>query len=237
MYRLGVVAVGSTTHSRRPPSKGGGVCLVSEPMMYSVTLEHGSDGTYLAWVHELPGCFVRGETRAEVEERLPEAIRSFHEWLRSLGETVDDAFEVEIVSEVESLIEAGEDTEVLLDPDRAPLTADDWRRIERWLSHSRPRLLKILARLGDEQLERRPDGATRSIREELIHIGFVELMYAGWTFDLRSRQGLRFLDWTRQPLRGGCASLPRRMREPSPTPNGQVHRVQNRGPLGRRLVG
>jgi predicted RNase H-like HicB family nuclease len=27
-------------------------------MTYSVTLEHGSDGSYLAWVHELPGCFV-----------------------------------------------------------------------------------------------------------------------------------------------------------------------------------
>lgn len=185
-------------------------------MTFSVTLEYGSDGTYLAWVHELPGCFVRGETRLDVEERLPEAIRSFHEWLRSLGETVDDAFEVKIVSEVESVIEAGEETEVLLDPDRAPLTADDWRRIERWLDHSRPQLLKILARLGDEQLERRPDGATRSIREELIHIGFVELMYAGWTFDLRSRQGLlRFLDWTRQVAQA-------RMRELAATDEGTV---------------
>ncbi len=44
-------------------------------MTYSVTLEHGTDGSYLAWVHELPGCFVRGETRGDVDERLPAAIQ------------------------------------------------------------------------------------------------------------------------------------------------------------------
>jgi len=190
--------------------------LVSEPMTYSVTLEHGSDGSYLAWVHELPGCFVRGETRGEVEERLPEVIRGFHEWMRNLGEAPEDAFDVKIVNEVESVIEADEDSEVLLDPDRAPLTADDWSRIERWLEHSRWELLAILARLSTQELERRPDGATRNIRQELMHIGFVELMYAGWTFDLRSRVGLEaFLNWTRQVAQA-------RMRELSTTDEGTV---------------
>lgn len=190
--------------------------LVSGPMRYSVTLEYGSDGSYLAWVHELPGCFVRGETRAEIEERLPEAIRGFHEWLRSLDEAPEDAFEVEVVSEVESVIEAGEDTEVLLDPDRTPLTPDDWRTIERWLKHSRRQLLDLLAQLRDEQLERRPDGVTRTIRQELVHIGFVELMYAAWTFDLSSPGGLvRFLDWTRQVAQA-------RMRELGATDEGTI---------------
>src|SRR5712691_6318237 len=160
-------------------------------MTYSVTLEHGTEGSYLAWVHEMPGCVVRGETHGDIEERLPAAIRAFHDWLRTLGEAPDDAFEVAIVSEVESVIEAAEDSEVLLEPDRAPLTEDEWRRIENWLERSRQDLLDILARLPDERLERRPDGSTRSIRQELVHIAFVELMYAAWTFDLRSRSGLR----------------------------------------------
>jgi predicted RNase H-like HicB family nuclease len=183
---------------------------------YAVTLEHGTDGSYLAWVHELPGCFVRGDKRAEVEKRLPATIRAFHDWLRTLGEAPDEAFEVAIVSEVESVIEAAEDSEVLLDPDHAPLTEDEWRRIQNWLEHSRRDLLDMLARLSDEQLERRPEGSTRSIRQELIHIGFVELMYAGWTFDLRSRSGLHaFLEWTRQIAQA-------RMRELSATDEGAV---------------
>jgi len=56
----------------------------------------------------------------------------------------------------------------------------------------------------------------RNIRQELIHIGFVELMYAGWTFDLRSRRGLQaFLNWTRQVAQA-------RMRELSATDEGTL---------------
>jgi len=43
-------------------------------MTYSVTLEHGSDGSYLAWVHELPGCFARGASRDDAISKLPDAI-------------------------------------------------------------------------------------------------------------------------------------------------------------------
>ena len=41
-------------------------------------------------------------------------------------------------------------------------------------------------------------GRERTVREQLVHIAFVELMYAAWTFDLRSRAGIAdFLAWTR----------------------------------------
>jgi predicted RNase H-like HicB family nuclease len=152
-------------------------------MTYSVTLEHGSDGSYLAWVHELPGCFARGKTREEVEAKLPESVREFRGWLRESGEAAEDDAEIKVnvVERVESLIESSEDTEVLLSPDREPLNASDWAKIERWLSYSRRDLL-------DEP----PDD------DELVHVAFVELMYAAWTFDLSGREGLReFLDWTR----------------------------------------
>ena len=135
-------------------------------MTYSVTLEHGSDGTYLAWVHELPGCFARGETRADVQAKLPGAIREFAEWA---GEP---AGEFAVVNEVESVIDSSEDTEVLLEVDRKPLTQDDWNRLERWLAKSREEL-------GDVDVQ---------------HIGFVELMYVAWTFDVESKE---FLEWTR----------------------------------------
>jgi DinB superfamily len=171
-------------------------------MAYSATIEHGSDGSCLGWIHELPGCFVRGASRDEVVARLPDAIRDFRGWLRGCGEDLDggDAagFEVEVVEEVESILATSEDTEALVLADRGRLTAGDWAKVERWLTCSRRRLLGALDALPQENLEHRPEGATRTLREELMHVAFVELMYVAWTFDLRTHGGLReYLDWTR----------------------------------------
>ena len=168
-------------------------------MTYSVTLEHGSDGSCLAWVHELPGCFVRAAGRDDALDRLPETIRSFLAWLREAGEEVEagDEVDVAVVEEVESVVETSEDTEALVAADRRPLTPADWATVERWLIHSRREVQQAVSALGG-QLERRPAATGRTVREELIHIAFVELMYAAWTFDLRSPNGLAdFLAWTR----------------------------------------
>lgn len=128
------------------------------------------------------------------------AIRRFRDWLRESGGSAEDGdVEIVVADEVESLIEAGEDTEVLVDPDRQPLAPHDWERIEQWLAHSRRAVLAALAELSDEQLEQQVPGGERSVRETLVHVGFVELMYAAWTFDHRSREGLaEFLTWTRE---------------------------------------
>ena len=76
-------------------------------MTYSATLEHGSDGSYLAWVHELPGCFVRGVSREDVAGKLPDAIQEFLAWLRDSGEPVDEGggVDVVVVEEIESIVE------------------------------------------------------------------------------------------------------------------------------------
>ena len=50
-------------------------------MKYSVTLERGTDGTYLAWVDDLPGCAVRAGSRAEVLAR----VARLHQGVRRLG--------------------------------------------------------------------------------------------------------------------------------------------------------
>jgi predicted RNase H-like HicB family nuclease len=162
---------------------------------YPVTLERGRDGSVLAWVDELPGCFVRGRSPEEAHERLPGAIRDFLLWA---GEPVPSSIEIHVAGEVESAIETDEDTEVLLDVDHEPLTAAHWAMLEEWLERSRAELLARVARLEEAELDRAPEGSERTLREELEHIAFVELMYAAWTFDLRSREGLTaFLGWTR----------------------------------------
>jgi DinB superfamily len=126
---------------------------------------------------------------------LPEAICGFLAW-----SGVHDATppEVDVVAEVDSTIEADEDTEVLVAVDREALTREHWERMERWLARSRAELRQRVATLADDELEGRRVGSDRTLREEIEHVAFVELMYAAWTFDLSSRPGLHeFLDWTR----------------------------------------
>jgi hypothetical protein len=162
---------------------------------YEVTLERGTDGTYLAWVNDLPGCAVRGSSREEVLTRLPDAIGDFVAWS---GGTAFERPEITVSDEVESAIEADEDTEVLVAADRGPLTEERWAEAQQWLGRSRAELVDHLDRLTDEQLETRRAGSARTVREEIEHIAFVELMYAAWTFDRQSREGLAdFLAWTR----------------------------------------
>jgi predicted RNase H-like HicB family nuclease len=165
-------------------------------MTYSITLERGANGTYLAWVDDLPGCAVRAPSRAEVLEKLPDAINEFVAWT---GQAAPGTVEIDVVEEVESAIEADEDTEVLISADRAALTEQDWSQLLESLAKSRSELVALLARLADDELESKREESERTVREEIEHVAFVELMYAMWTFDLRSREGLaEFLSWTRK---------------------------------------
>jgi predicted RNase H-like HicB family nuclease len=165
-------------------------------MNYAVTLERGSDGTYLAWVDDVPGCAVRAGSKAEALEKLPRTITEFLKWA---GELAPDEVEVEVVREVDSAIEAEEDTEVLVESDREALTEKDWSSVRESLNRSRDELLELLGRLGEADLARKRGGSERTLREEIEHIAYVELMYALWTFDLQSKEGLTdFLSWTRQ---------------------------------------
>jgi predicted RNase H-like HicB family nuclease len=162
---------------------------------YDVTLERGTDGTYLAWVNDLPGCAVRGSSRDDVLERLPAAIGDFLAWTGAADTPLPD---VRVVDEVESAIEADEDTEVLVASDRAALTEEGWAETQQWLARSRAELMSLLERLTDDELGSKRECSSRTAREEIEHIAFVELMYAVWTFDRHSREGLaEFLAWTR----------------------------------------
>ena len=176
-------------------------------MRYSVTLERGSDATYLAWVHELPGCFARAETRADVIAKLPEAIRAFLAWS---GADADEPVDVVVAEEIESRVPAADDTEALLEPDRKPLSRPDWEQIERLLRQSRRELRRLLGSIGDDDLRWQPPGRPRTIADEIQHVAYVELMYALWTFDLGSRSGLdEFLRWTRTAAAARMRALAR----------------------------
>ena len=170
-------------------------------MDYTVVLEEATSGGLTAWVVELPGCFARAPTRDEIQAKLPAAIRDFLEWRRRNGDLLDiDQVNFEIVSSVMTAADAADgDTSVLLDADRAPLSEEEWSRIESWLDDSRRDLLNFVRRWSDDSLNWVPGGSPRSLQQNLSHLAFVEFMYAAWTFDLHSIRGLEeFLQWTRR---------------------------------------
>ena len=179
--------------------------MTSRTETYSVTLERGTDGSYLAWVDDLPGCAVRAPSRDEVLGRLPSAISEFVAWT---GAVQAENPQITVTEEVDSAIEADEDTEVLVAIDRHPLTNDEWQRVRELLERSRSELTELLDGLTEEDLDRKRDGSERTLREEIEHVAFVEFMYAAWTFDHRSRDGLaEFLAWTRDVSAARLASL------------------------------
>lgn len=58
-------------------------------MRYAVVIEK-ADGNYAAYVPDLPGCVATGDTIAEVEEEIREAIRFHIEGLEADGIAVPE---------------------------------------------------------------------------------------------------------------------------------------------------
>jgi len=57
-------------------------------MNYIVVIEHSEDGSYGAFVPDLPGCVAAGDTREEAEQLIREAIPLHLASMREHGEEV-----------------------------------------------------------------------------------------------------------------------------------------------------
>jgi hypothetical protein len=152
-------------------------------------------------VHELPGCHAHARTREEALANVVPAIERFRDWLREIGETVDQGpVTVRLVEEAGAVGRTREGPSgVLLTSDQEALTREHWARVERWLDHSRKELLGILEAMDDQDLEAAAHKDARSIAKQLRHLATAEYLYTLWTFDFASKADLReLLDWTRR---------------------------------------
>ena len=57
-------------------------------MEYVIIIEPAADGTFSAYVPDLPGCVSSGETIAELQQNIEEAVRDHIEALRDTGQPV-----------------------------------------------------------------------------------------------------------------------------------------------------
>ena len=60
-------------------------------MQYVYIIERANDGSYSAYVPDLPGCTSCGDSVAELRENVREAVAMYVDALRDRGETVPAA--------------------------------------------------------------------------------------------------------------------------------------------------
>jgi uncharacterized damage-inducible protein DinB/predicted RNase H-like HicB family nuclease len=146
-----------------------------------VYLEVGADGTCMAHVLDLPGCFVRAPDREQALALLPAAIRAYGDWLARHGEprpaeTV--AFELHVAEESAGAgpFDPG-DAAALFAPEREAISIDEMERFFRLMAFARADLLGLVRDLPDDPLDWAPGPESFSIRGLLRHVGDAEQWY------------------------------------------------------------
>jgi predicted RNase H-like HicB family nuclease len=153
--------------------------------LYRVCLEVAGDGTCMAHVPELAGCFAVGSTREEALESLRRAIAEYLTWLAALGETGAPSsetaeVEVEVAEEVST---AGSYPRRPGEPlaffaaDQEPLSHHDVQTAMRLMEYARRDLLDFLHGVPEELLHWRPGPDEWSIAETLLHMAHAEASY------------------------------------------------------------
>ena len=152
---------------------------------YQVCLEVGEDGTCMAHVPELLGCFAVGSTREETLELLRNAISEHLAWLAEHKEvpapsTEASEVEIEVVEEIStpaSYPRRPDEPVAFFAADEEPLSYHDLQTAVRLMEHARRDLLEFLKDAPDSLLHWRPGPDDPSIAETLLHMARVEANY------------------------------------------------------------
>jgi len=152
---------------------------------YRVYLEVGNDGTWMAHVPELLGCFAVGSTREEALERVRGTITEHLAWLTKHGEeptpsAESERVEIEVVEEVSTADgdprEAREAT-AFFAADQGPISFHDLQTAVRLIEHARRDLLEFLQDVPDSLLHWRPRPDEPSIAETMLHMAQIEASF------------------------------------------------------------
>lgn len=156
-------------------------------MEFRLALEIGSDEWCMAWVVDLPGCFVNRPSRQAAIADAPEAIRADLRWLENHGENVEA--QERITSSVEEIVErrgtaADGMTQAFFTSDTEAVTQQQLEVLLRRLNDSRLDLLAILESVpGDAWNWKRPEREQRvsgyypTVKEQAQHVAAIERWY------------------------------------------------------------
>ncbi len=144
-------------------------------MRYQVFLETSTEtveeGGYLAHVPELIGCVARGATKEEAVEKIREAIRAYHAWMRkhhAAAPSENEPLDLDVV-----------ETEAFMLPsDYVPMHEDEVGELARRAASLRQRLLELLAEMPPEALDWKESEEGWAIRNVVAHMAQSDLYYA-----------------------------------------------------------
>lgn len=144
-------------------------------------LEIGPQGTG-AFVPDYPGCWVYGRTKERALKKARVAIKQWFDWLEEHGESyskADRKFEIDVVESMRvnyNPVKAGK-PEPLFWSEVLPVKRDDIKRTIQLMNYSRQDLLDLVTPLTKEQIDFKPLGQPRTIKNCLKHIAYVEWWY------------------------------------------------------------
>ena len=149
---------------------------------YRVNLEVGRDGSCMAHVVKLPGCFAIGATREEAAAAAREAIARHLQWLREHGEAMAEGEDVEVevdetVSVAGSFPGTPGDQVAFFASDRETVSDEEVERALRWAEYSRANLVALFQDVPRQALDWKPDAISWTIRRILEHIASAEAFY------------------------------------------------------------
>jgi len=184
---------------------------------YTVSLVIGEDGSTMAHIHELMGCFALATSKNRALEKLTVAIPQYHGWLDGHGEDADTPHTVKlsVAEEVHTQDSAGDagGSDPLRNCDRVAATDRDITRCLQLLRYTRTDLTQLITKLPKTAFGYRPSGEPRSVRNALRHIADVDVWYlsrikADPPLDESKRRDLiKWLEYTRSLVRSVLPDL------------------------------
>ncbi len=151
---------------------------------YQVHIEIGRDGSCMAHVEELVGCFAMGPSVEEALAALRQEIPRYLDWLAEQGERPEGPagpIELKVVEEVRSEARfPSRPEEPVVDffsHDAAELTSSDLHAAMRLMEQQRRELLEFLKDAPQELLEWRPSPEEQSVLSLLLHMAHAEAYY------------------------------------------------------------
>jgi predicted RNase H-like HicB family nuclease len=191
----------------------------------AVCLEVGPEATG-AFVPDCPGCWVFGRTKGSALKKARSAVVDWIEGLRRQGGEIPHSgrnLRVDLRRQIE--IEVAEMMKIAYNPAKAgkpeplfwsevlPVTRDDIKRTIWLMKYSRQDLLELVSHLTEEQLNFKPPDQTRTIKNCLKHIAYVEPWYINrLNIELPEdypKDVFEFLNYTRKIVVNSLSDLPR----------------------------
>lgn len=144
--------------------------------------EHRGEDTIL-WAMDYPGAFARGASLQEAMEKLP---RDLADWSAWTGGSAPELCEIQITDETVSSLDVRDaDSDVLMDPEKMPLTGAEYEQLRDMALGSAARFQALYESVPDPDRSENPIRQTfygavpRTAREMYAHTKNVNAYYFG----------------------------------------------------------